>query len=83
MWGNDPKLTQAAYDSGQKPVESWINPRADAIRKSLGGKRPTWGWNGRLNGPGKLSLALRSLIWQTPNTFAVLLNWLTLSEPSS
>lgn len=51
MWGNDPQLDQAAVDAGEKPVESWINPRADELRKELGGMRPSWGYNGRLNGP--------------------------------
>ncbi|KAL8797820.1 MAG: hypothetical protein Q9195_000172 [Heterodermia aff. obscurata] len=51
MWGNDPKLNQASHDAGDVPKESWINPRAEQIRKELGGLRPNWGWNGRLNGP--------------------------------
>ncbi|KAG9014731.1 hypothetical protein FRB94_010578 [Tulasnella sp. JGI-2019a] len=51
QWGNDPELDQAAYDSGKRPVESWINPEAEKLRKALGGKRPSWGYNGRLNGP--------------------------------
>ena len=53
MWGNDPELTQAKYEGGEKPAESWINPEADRIRKKLGGSRPSWGWNERLNGPGE------------------------------
>lgn len=51
MWGDDPDLDQAAFDAGQEPVESWINPRAEELRRELGGKRPSWGYNGRLNGP--------------------------------
>ncbi|KAG8909046.1 hypothetical protein FRC01_007179, partial [Tulasnella sp. 417] len=51
MWGNDPDLDQAAFDAGQEPAESWINPRAEELRRELGGKRPSWGYNGRLNGP--------------------------------
>jgi hypothetical protein len=51
QWGNDPNLNQAAVDAGKKPEESWINPRAEELRKQLGGKRPSWGYNGRLNGP--------------------------------
>jgi hypothetical protein len=51
QWGNDPNLNQAAVDAGKKPEESWINPRAEELRKMLGGKRPSWGYNGRLNGP--------------------------------
>ena len=50
MWGNDPELTQEEFEKGKKPVESWINPDADYIRIKLGGTRPFWGWNGRLNG---------------------------------
>ncbi|KAG8966818.1 hypothetical protein FRC05_002381 [Tulasnella sp. 425] len=50
-WGNDPQLNQAAVDRGEKPVESWINPEAEKLRLDLGGKRPSWGYNGRLNGP--------------------------------
>ena len=52
MWGNDPQLNQEAFDKGQKVQESWINPRAEEIRLRLGGSRPSWGWNGRMNGPG-------------------------------
>lgn len=51
MWGNDPELNQAAVDAGKKPVEAWINPEAEKLRLELGGKRPSWGYNGRLNGP--------------------------------
>ncbi|KAG8972690.1 hypothetical protein FRB90_010165 [Tulasnella sp. 427] len=51
MWGNDPDLDQAAIEGGQKAEESWINPAAEELRRDLGGKRPSWGWNGRLNGP--------------------------------
>jgi hypothetical protein len=53
MWGNDPDLNQAAFERGKKPIESWINPEAEKIRQKLGGQRPSWGWNGRLNGPGE------------------------------
>ncbi|EIN12210.1 hypothetical protein PUNSTDRAFT_118179 [Punctularia strigosozonata HHB-11173 SS5] len=51
MWGNDPKMTQAAYDAGCFPTESWINPAASELLNTLGGTRPFWGWNRRLNGP--------------------------------
>ena len=54
MWGNDPQLNQTAFDKGEKVQESWINPRAEEIRLRLGGSRPSWGWNGRMNGPGIL-----------------------------
>jgi len=51
QWGNDPKLDQVAVDAGKKPKESWINPVAEDLRKKLNGKRPSWGYNGRLCGP--------------------------------
>lgn len=53
QWGNDPWLTQAVHDSDPKakPKESWINPKAEDWRKILQGSRPSWGWNGRMNGP--------------------------------
>ena len=57
MWGNDPKFTTDDYGNKELlPQETWINPIADERRKSLGGTRPSWGWNGRMNGPGKLYL---------------------------
>jgi len=34
-----------------KPKESWINPEAEKLRVGLGGTRPYWGFDGRLNGP--------------------------------
>ncbi|KAJ8091840.1 hypothetical protein PM082_021076 [Marasmius tenuissimus] len=51
QWGNDPELTQEKYDSGVRPQELWLNPVALELLKELGGSRPTWGWNGRMNGP--------------------------------
>ena len=51
--GMDPKLDQATFEKDGAPCESWINPKAEEIRKKLGGSRPSWGWNGRMNGPGK------------------------------
>ncbi|KAJ7231505.1 hypothetical protein C8J57DRAFT_1196539, partial [Mycena rebaudengoi] len=51
QWGNDPTMNQAAVDAGQKPKETWINPDAEKLRIALGGKRPSWGYNGRLCGP--------------------------------
>lgn len=51
MWGNDPQLDQAAYDQGKRPEESWLNPPAVKFLKDLGGERPFWGYNDRLNGP--------------------------------
>ncbi|KXJ90395.1 hypothetical protein Micbo1qcDRAFT_120327 [Microdochium bolleyi] len=53
MWGNDPELTDAKIkaDPDAKPQQSWIYPQAEIIRKRLNGTRPSWGWNGRMNGP--------------------------------
>ncbi|KAK3380697.1 hypothetical protein B0T24DRAFT_571599 [Lasiosphaeria ovina] len=53
MWGNDPDLTKQDYADGKRPVESWINPVADDLKKRLGGTRALspWGVSGRLNGP--------------------------------
>ena len=48
MWGNDPDLTEENYNKGQRPIESWINPKAaEALPKT----RPYFGWLGRGNGP--------------------------------
>ncbi|KAF5023672.1 hypothetical protein F66182_4238 [Fusarium sp. NRRL 66182] len=53
QWGNDSWLTQALHNSDPdlKPRESWINPKAEKWRASVAGSRPSWGWNGRMNGP--------------------------------
>ncbi|KAG8724663.1 hypothetical protein FRC09_015807 [Ceratobasidium sp. 395] len=51
QWGNDSQLTQARFDAGEKAKESWMNPAGEDLRIHLGGSRPSWGWNGRLNGP--------------------------------
>jgi len=51
MWGNDPELTQAKWKAGERPKESWINPEATQLLKTLGGTRPFLGWNDRMNGP--------------------------------
>ncbi|KAF2757845.1 hypothetical protein EJ05DRAFT_368530 [Pseudovirgaria hyperparasitica] len=51
MWGNDPQLWPADAAKGAKPKESWLSKCADDLRKSMGGTRPSWGWNGRMNGP--------------------------------
>jgi len=50
QWGNDPEVTQAAFDAGARPVQRWINPEATHLRKAMHGSRPFWGWNERLNG---------------------------------
>lgn len=64
MWGNDPKLTGAKAAAGEKPKQSWIKPEAEIIRKQLNGTRPSWGWNGRMNGPGKSSGPIASPLEQ-------------------
>jgi hypothetical protein len=43
MWGNDPNLTQQAFDQGKRVEESWINPDLRTPQHL--------GWLGRLNGP--------------------------------
>jgi hypothetical protein len=53
MWGNDP----LAPDPGDKITQSWINPKADRLRIKLNGTRTSWGYQGRMNGPG------RSILW--------------------
>jgi hypothetical protein len=56
MWGNDPDFTPQDALAGKKPQESWINKNADDLRvalKGTKGTRPSWGWWGRMNGPGK------------------------------
>jgi hypothetical protein len=50
MWGNDPELTQAKWEAGERPKESWVNPEATRLLKTLGGTRPFLGWNDRMNG---------------------------------
>ncbi|KAH7217186.1 hypothetical protein BKA60DRAFT_648296 [Fusarium oxysporum] len=57
QWGNDHWLTNKVYEETKaehhvaKPRECYINPKAEKIRIREGGTRPTWGWNGRMNGP--------------------------------
>jgi len=53
MWGNSPELTQEAFEKGNKPTEQWLNPDAQKLMEMLGGTKPSPGWNGRLNGPGR------------------------------
>jgi hypothetical protein len=43
MWGNDPKLDQAAFNAGTRVKESWINPDQRTPQHL--------GFLGRLNGP--------------------------------
>jgi hypothetical protein len=43
MWGNDPALTKAKYDKGDRPTQTWLNKPAT--------KSPHFGWLDRLNGP--------------------------------
>ena len=47
MWGNDPDLTPDKYEKGDRPKESWVNPKAVA---TLPKTRPYFGWLGRGNG---------------------------------
>ncbi len=56
MWGDDPQLTQTAYQSGSRPVESWINADSPIMKYRTNppsGTTPprTLGWAGRGNGP--------------------------------
>ncbi|KAF4340262.1 hypothetical protein FBEOM_5773 [Fusarium beomiforme] len=54
QWGNDPWLTDEVYKETEgkaKPRECYISDEAETIRIQQGGKRPFWGWNGRMNGP--------------------------------
>lgn len=43
MWGNDPDLTKAKFDAGQRVKETWINPGLNTPQHL--------GFLGRLNGP--------------------------------
>jgi hypothetical protein len=43
MWGNDPRLDQAAFNAGARVTESWINPDLRTPQHL--------GFLGRLNGP--------------------------------
>jgi hypothetical protein len=45
MWGNDPTLTRARYQAGDRPVETVI------LTDTIGGVPQHLGWSGRLNGP--------------------------------
>jgi hypothetical protein len=46
MWGNDPDLTRAKYDMGDRPVQTWLNKAGMPATKS-----PHFGWMDRLDGP--------------------------------
>jgi hypothetical protein len=46
MWGNDPDLTKAKFDMGERPVQTWLNKTGMPATKS-----PHFGWLDRLNGP--------------------------------
>ena len=48
MWGDDPDLTEIKYNQGERPKESWVNPKASA---TLPKNRPYFGWLQRGNGP--------------------------------
>ncbi|MEP7290420.1 MAG: hypothetical protein ABI835_01500 [Chloroflexota bacterium] len=45
MWGNDPTLNQARFNSGRRPTQSII------LNRTIGGVRLALGANERLNGP--------------------------------
>ena len=53
MWGNSPEFTQKEFEKGNKPTEQWLNPDAQKLMGILGGTKPSSGWNGRMNGPGR------------------------------
>lgn len=65
MWGNSPELTQAAFESGKRPTEQWMNQDAERLMKILCGTKPFPGWNERLNGPGMYILYCRFIILTT------------------
>jgi hypothetical protein len=44
MWGNDPALTESAFNGGARPVETVIVNRVVGVEQHLG-------WKERLNGP--------------------------------
>jgi hypothetical protein len=46
MWGNDPDLTKAKYDMGDRTAQTWLNTSGMPATKS-----PHFGWLDRLNGP--------------------------------
>jgi hypothetical protein len=50
MWGNDPDLTHAAYEAGERPKSGWVNPVA-AARFARSRKCGEMGLRGRVNGP--------------------------------
>jgi hypothetical protein len=50
MWGNDPDLTHAAYEAGERPKNGWVNPVAHA-RFGPSRKCGEMGLRGRVNGP--------------------------------
>jgi len=56
MWGDDPSLTAAAYATGTRPAEGWVNPVSPIVQYRTNppsGTTPpsTMGWAGRGNGP--------------------------------
>lgn len=46
MWGNDPDLTKAKFDAGERATQTWLNTDGMPPTKS-----PHFGWLDRLNGP--------------------------------
>jgi hypothetical protein len=49
-WGNDPDLTHAAYEAGERPKYGWVNPVAKA-RFGPSRRCGEMGLRGRVNGP--------------------------------
>jgi hypothetical protein len=71
MWGNDPSLTKANYDMGDRPAQTWLNKAGMPATKSA-----HFGWLDRLNGPvdnprsSCLSCHARAVVPYVPgNTF--------------
>jgi len=56
MWGDDPSFVPSNYQSGSRPVESWVNSESPIVQYRTNppnGLAPprTLGWAGRGNGP--------------------------------
>lgn len=53
-WGNDPDLTRAEYNNGDRPKEGWINPEVKQMFRDIrtaSNLRPYLGRYERMNGP--------------------------------
>ena len=70
MWGNDPTLTKAQFDTGKRPVQTWRNP------SPLLNVTTPHGWLLRLNGPidnpisSCLSCHARAVVEYNPQAIA-------------